>query len=686
MTTEFRDALSNAGIPYANEIIADGKLHRYKTDGDHAENCWYVLHDDSLPAGAFGCWKRGLSETWCAFSREALSEEEEKLLKTRIEMARAERLKAETENRDAARTRAAEIWNAATPAVEHDYLTKKKIKPHGARVHGGRLVLPMRDAAGILYSLQFIDTNGEKRFLSGGHIKNCYFSIGTTQGVAVLCIAEGFATGATIHEATGYPVAVAFNAGNLLPVARALRAKFPDLRLILCADDDHRTESNPGKTKATEAAQAVGGLLAVPDFGSDRLEGATDFNDLHHAQGLEAVRRCIDAALSSQAEQPAASSVGGIEFRCLDNVEAKPINWLWPGKIARGKVTMLAGNPGLGKSQVTASMAAIVTTGGQWPVDRSRCVQGSVVFLSAEDDAADTIKPRLMAAGANLKRVFILDAVLDGFDAQGKPTPRQFNLRTDLTRLSALLDRLGDVALIVIDPITAYLGDTDSHKNAEVRALLAPLGELAAKHSAAVVCVSHLNKGGSSEALMRVTGSLAFVAAARAAFLVARDPDDSTRRLFLPLKNNIGKDESGLAFGIESHQLPGGIETSCIAWEAEAVTVKADEALVPEGSAEDRTERQEAAEWLQKALADGPLSAQAVKEQAEQAGIAWATVRRAKDTLGIKPAKTRFDGGWEWALPSKVLKSTEDAHVKSVSTLGEVEHLRAVTDDAEVIG
>lgn len=365
----------------------------------------------------------------------------------------------------------------------------------------------------------------------------------------------------------------------------------------------------------------------------------------------------------------------GIVIRCMADIEAKPIRWLWPGKIARGKVSMLAGNPGLGKSQVTASMAAIITTGGQWPVDRSRCERGNVVFLSAEDDAEDTIKPRLMAAGADLSRVFILDAVLDGFDTQGEQVSRHFNLRTDLARLGALLDELGNVALIVIDPITAYLGETDSHKNAEVRALLAPLGELAARHGAAVVCVSHLNKGGNSEALMRVTGSLAFVAAARAAFIVARDQDDNSRRLFLPLKNNIGRDESGLAFKVETRQLPGNIETSCVVWEAEAVTVTADEALVPEGSADDRSERDEATKWLREALADGPLSAKDVQRQARQTGIAWATVRRAKALLGINTTKTRFDGGWEWALPSKVLKSAQGAHAFCVSTLGKVEHL-----------
>ena len=293
---EFSEALAHAGIPCSEPIIADGKLHRYKTDGDHSENCWYVLHDDSLSAGAFGCWKRGLSETWCAFSREALSEEDQALITARINKARADRKKAEAENRDAARSRAAEIWNTATPAVDHDYLTKKGIKPHGARVYEGRIVLPLRDAASELQSLQFIDTEGDKRFLTGGRVAGFYFSLGAIQGAAALCIAEGFATGATIHEATGYPVAVAFNAGNLLPVARALRAKFPELRLILCADDDHRTNGNPGITKATEAARSIGGLLAIPDFGNDRPDGATDFNDMAALSGQEAVSHTIENA------------------------------------------------------------------------------------------------------------------------------------------------------------------------------------------------------------------------------------------------------------------------------------------------------------------------------------------------------------------------------------------------------
>lgn len=155
---------------------------------------------------------------------------------------------------------------------------------------------------------------------------------------------------------------------------------------------------------------------------------------------------------------------------------------------------MLAGHPGLGKSQLTASMAAIVTTGGLWPVDKTRCERGNVVFFSAEDDAEDTIRPRLEAAGADLDRIFILDAVMEGNGTR----PRAFNLKADLPRLGQMLEYIGDVALVVIDPVTAYLGDTDSHKNADIRALLSPLGELASRHGAAVVCVSHLNKGGAA--------------------------------------------------------------------------------------------------------------------------------------------------------------------------------------------
>ncbi len=668
-TTAFADALARAGIPCPGPIVADGNLHRYRTDSDRKQNCWYVLYGDGLPAGAYGCWKRVISETWCAKPDRELTPPEREANRRRYEVARAAREAEDAKRKAEAREVAAAVWRAATPTTDdHPYLAVKGVEAHGLRLHQGRLVVPLRDTSGVLHSLQFIFPNGEKRFLPDGAIRGHYHGIGEPNGV--LCIAEGYATAVSVHEATGYAVAVAFNAGNLKPVAEALRAKYPEVHLIVCADNDQWTEGNPGLAKARGAGVAVEGLLAVPSF-KDMSSRPTDFNDLARLEGLNSVQRCVDAA-----EPVTVTDASPVVYRRLSEIESRPIRWLWPGRIARGKVSLIAGHPGLGKSQITASLAAIVSTGGRWPVDRSPCERGSVVILSAEDDAADTIRPRLEAAGANLDRVYILDAVRE-IGGKGEGRERIFTLSGDIPHLGYLLERLDDVALVIIDPITAYLGDTDSHKNAEVRALLAPLAKLAERYRVAVVCVSHLNKGGgSSEALLRITGSLAFAAAARAAFIVARDPDNQARRFFLPGKNNLARDETGLAFTVEPVCLPGGIETSRVSWEAAPVAVTADEVLAPDATAQDRTAVQEAVEWLCGLLADGPLSAKDIQRQAGQAGIAWHTVRRAKDTLGIRPAKTRFDGGWEWVLPPKMPKGTEDAQSKTLGTFGQVGHLR----------
>ena len=201
---------------------------------------------------------------------------------------------------------AAQRWEAATPATEHPYLKAKGVKPHGVKLEGEALLIPMRDTLGTLHSLQVIDPEGGKRFQPGGRMKGCYHSIGKPEGVLIVC--EGYATGASIHEATGHAVAVAFNAGNLEGVARALHQKFPALRLILAADDDWQTKDNPGKTKATAAAQAVGGWLAIPKFPEGRGDKDTDMNDLHRLAGLEAVKACIDAA----------QAVAGGTFPALD--------------------------------------------------------------------------------------------------------------------------------------------------------------------------------------------------------------------------------------------------------------------------------------------------------------------------------------------------------------------------------
>jgi putative DNA primase/helicase len=217
----------------------------------------------------------------------------------RIKALQVQREAEETANQRSAAAKAAKCWQQATPCTEHPYLTTKGVKGNGVRIDAaGGLIVPILDTADTLQSLQTISPNGEKRFLPGGKVKSCYHTIGKPKG-GRLIVCEGYATGASIHEATGEAVTVAFNAGNLKEVALALHAKHPALKITIAADDDHLTDGNPGITKATAAAQAVGGCVAVPDFRVSRPEWATDFNDLHQMEGLNAVRRCISAAQSA---------------------------------------------------------------------------------------------------------------------------------------------------------------------------------------------------------------------------------------------------------------------------------------------------------------------------------------------------------------------------------------------------
>lgn len=294
--SQFRDALHAAGLE-PPETIEPGKLHRFPGVGKGNGNTagWCKLFEDGL-GGCFGDWSSGVSENWQAKRDGSRSKLDQEAFKDRVREAHAQADADRKARQVSAAERAAAIWNSATPApADHPYLVRKGIQAHGTRLHNCALLVPVIEDGG-LHSLQFIDPDGDKRFLSGGRVMGCYFSIGSIHGASALCLAEGFATGATIHQATGHPVAIAFNAGNLKAVALAMRGRFPSLPLIVCADDDVLTEGNPGLTKAKEVAHEVGGHLAVPDFGHERPTGASDFNDMAAARGLDSVRDAINKA------------------------------------------------------------------------------------------------------------------------------------------------------------------------------------------------------------------------------------------------------------------------------------------------------------------------------------------------------------------------------------------------------
>jgi AAA domain len=365
------------------------------------------------------------------------------------------------------------------------------------------------------------------------------------------------------------------------------------------------------------------------------------------------------------------------------DVTPEPVEWLWPGRVALGKLTLIAGEAGLGKSQLSIAMAAAVTIGGEWPCGEGRAPEGHVIILSAEDGAADTIVPRLMAVGADRERVELVSAVRD------EKSRRAFDLSVDLALLERKISEIGDVKLIIIDPISSYLGPkVDSHVNAAVRAVLEPVSEMAARLRVAIVAITHPPKGTGTTAINRFIGSIAFVAAARAAFMVTRDADDDTRRLFLPVKNNLAAVGNGLAFRLEQRIVgdPGeGIVASSVAWESEAVTMTADQALqatdaqgTGKGSA-----GAEAEELLRNALATGPVAMKDIQAEAKEAGLSWATVRRAKERLGIVAERESHgrdgSGRWTWAMPSFARCSSplQHAHALEASALQKCEHLAA---------
>lgn len=261
-------AMRAAGLdPVKGAFVFDGRIHRFRVSGDRAgsQNGWYVGHLCPAPAGAFGSWKTGESHTWRAESEKTMAPAELAEQRRQFETMRRQRAEAEARVREEARSKAARLWGMTKPAeAAHPYLVRKGVKAWGIRQLRESLVIPARDAHGQLHTLQFIGRDGNKRFLSGGRIQACYCAIG--RPADTLLLAEGYATAATLYESTGYATACAFNAGNLAPVARALRTKFPSLRIIVCADNDTQIPGNPGLTNAWEAARAVHGWVACPTF------------------------------------------------------------------------------------------------------------------------------------------------------------------------------------------------------------------------------------------------------------------------------------------------------------------------------------------------------------------------------------------------------------------------------------
>ena len=345
----------------------------------------------------------------------------------------------------------------------------------------------------------------------------------------------------------------------------------------------------------------------------------------------------------------------------------RPIQWLWDDWIALGKLHILAGDPGTGKTTIAMGLSAVVTSGMNWP-DGGKNGEGNVLIWSGEDDYADTLLPRLLSAGAKIENVYFVrgsrkDGVIKAFD----PAKNIEELRTEI-------NRIGKVRLIIIDPIVSAITG-DSHKNSETRRDLQPLVDLAASTGAALIGITHLSKGGSSsEPVSRVLGSVAFTAVPRVVMIAAKveDDDGNERHLLVRGKSNIGPDGDGFEYTIDRAELQPGIIASLINW-GEPVFGSTRELMGMDSDDDElrkkRSAKAEAAKALTDLLANGPIPAVEVYALAEAKGIKPRTLRRAADELGIikRPGP---DGRWIWALPDHLATSIQQAKMDNMDNIG----------------
>jgi putative DNA primase/helicase len=411
-------------------------------------------------------------------------------------------------------------------------------------------------------------------------------------------------------------------------------------KVILWPDND-----DGGRKHMRDIAALIGSranVSFVDWLGAPPKGDAKDYVDRLAEEGLtsEEIREAVEAFLATWTK--AAPQGPRLALSTLDSFEVEKIRWLWEGRIPRNKLTLIAGDPDLGKSLLTLDIAARVTTGRPLPGDSGEnVVQGDVVIFAAEDDNADTIRPRIEAAGGDASRVHVIDA------RPGKHPGATTWLRLDqhIPLLEAALAQFPEVKVIIIDPITGHLGDIDAHKDADLRPLLIQLAALAQSRNVAILIVAHLNKASDKQAMHRPGGSIALVAVPRAGWLVGVHPKDEARRVVVSIKGNLSGNKKvlGVAWVIVTDDNGQPV----IRWDDEPFTMTARELLeAPTGKGTEKLKV--ACEFLQTELASGKQRSADIDAKAKKAGISLRTLRRAKDELLVRAKQVA--GEW-WLLP-----------------------------------
>lgn len=389
----------------------------------------------------------------------------------------------------------------------------------------------------------------------------------------------------------------------------------------------------------------VGWLLTDASQRSQRVASDVDLSGILSGGAAAQTRTTSEEPIED------APSPGAPDLVQMSSVPPERIRWVWPNRIPAGKLSILAGDPGLGKSFMALDMIARVSSGALWPDDSGRAPIGSAIILSGEDGLGDTLRPRLDQLDADCSRVFALRGVHRG-GGETRPITVQ-----DVESLRAAIEQAGDCRLVMVDPVSCYLGDIDAHRDTEVREALAGLEQVAQDTGAAILGVMHLAKSDASrKAVYRLMGSLAFTAAPRAVWSVSADPDDKDLRVLTCVKMNIAQPAAPWGYRVDD----GGLH-----WEESAYQPASGD---DDGERDSESAIDRAIAYLRHSLRDGPLSAGTIEIRGKSAGHSKRTLARAKSQAGICSRKGT-DGVWRWFLPDAEGEG-KDATDPTPDTLG----------------
>jgi phage/plasmid primase-like uncharacterized protein len=523
------DAMRAAGIDPPASVVLDGRLHRFNsTDGDKNKAGWYVAHGDGVPAGRFGCWRSGVDEAWRAETGRSLTPAEEVEHARKLAEMRAVRDEEAARRRSVAADTVAEIWHALEDAEDaHAYLQRKGIRPNGARVTGdGRLVVPLFDSQGELASLQYIDTDGGKKYHPGAVTRDCSHTIGVIDDSGPIYIAEGFATGATIHEVTGRPVVVAYSAGNLPGVAEQVCNTHGKDRVVVVADND---KSGVGQSHAEQAAAKTGCRYVVPPIPGDANDYVQAGRDLAELLTPKPTDWLIPA--DDFSSQPA------------------PLSWLVKSWIQEGALHMAHGPSGGGKTFVVLDWCLrMASGGGDWHGCKVKA--GPVIYLAGEGHHGLRGRVAAWKAANRPQGPLRLWVSREGCD---------LDQMSGLSKVVSSIQSLGvRPSLIVVDTLHRFLkGDENSAQDA--KAMLDSCASLISEFGAAVLLVHHTGVG--DEAQARARGSSAWRGALDVEVSIyPRSKDKGGGLTVRQKKNKDAETASPVPLKLESVEIPGWID------------------------------------------------------------------------------------------------------------------------------